>query len=62
MIFSWKEDNELSFGYLNLKWLWTIQCEAGYSEVHVEGQGLKERFENYQHLAFKQHPEGEQDS
>ena len=44
---------------LNLKWLWTIQWEAGYSEVDVEGQGWRERFENDQQLAVKQNPESE---
>lgn len=53
IILSWKEDNELSFGYTEFKVVPAHPVEVGYSEVHVEAQGWRE---NYQHLAVEQNP------
>lgn len=61
MILSWRE-NELSFGYTEFEVVWPIQWEVGYSEVHMEGWGWRERFENYQYLGVEQSLGSEYDS
>lgn len=39
MILSWKEDNELSFGYTEFEVVMAMQWEVEYSEVHEKGKG-----------------------